>query len=94
MFDHPLLVAAKLAVLVLGAGVSGLSFLAWRRTGERLMAILATAFLLVAVGSFAEGVLFEFLGWTLFAVAIVQTLFVLAGLSLVAVVLRPRRVRR
>ncbi len=93
MFDHPLLVATKLAVLVLGAGVAGLSFLAWRRTGERMMAFLTVAFALVAFGSFAEGVLFEFWGWNLFAVSIVETLFVLAGLSMLAVALRPRGVR-
>ena len=90
MFEHQVLVAAKLAVLLLGAGVAGLSFLAWRRTGERMMAFLTIAFALVALGSFAEGILFEFMGWNLFAVSIVETLFVLAGLSMLAVVLRPR----
>jgi hypothetical protein len=94
MFDHPLLVAAKLAVLILGAGVAGLSFLAWRRTGDRLMAFLTAAFAFIALGSFAEGVLFEFWGLSLFTVSIVETLFVLTGLSMLAVVLRPRGVRR
>lgn len=93
MFDHPLLVAAKVAVLLLGASVAGLSFLAWRRTGERLMAFLTIAFAFIAFGSFAGGVLFEFWGWNLFSVTIVETLFVLGGLSMLAVVLRPRGVR-
>lgn len=94
MFEHPLLVAAKIAVLLLGAGVAGLSLLAWRRTGERLMAFLTLAFGFIAIGSFAEGILFEFWGLSLFTVTAVQTLFLLAGFSLLAVVLRPRGVER
>lgn len=89
-FEHVGLVAAKVIVLALGAAVAGLAFLAWRRTGKRLMLFIAVAFSLIAFGSFAGGMLFEFFGWSLFAVAAVETLFVLCGLLMLVVLLRPR----
>jgi hypothetical protein len=92
-FDHPLLVGAKVAVLVLGASVAGVSFFAWRRTGRRFMLYLAAAFALIALGSFAEGIAFEFLGWDLFAASALETLLVLGGLSLLTVLLRRREVQ-
>jgi hypothetical protein len=92
MFEHPVLVAAKVAVLVLGASVAAVSFRGYRRTGRRLMLYLAVAFGLIALGSFTEGVAFEFLGWDLGAASGVETVIVLCGLSLLAVVLRPRGV--
>jgi heme A synthase len=92
VFDHPVLVIAKVTVLLLGSAVAGLAFLSWRRTKRRFMLYLAVAFGLVALGSFAGGVTFEFLAWDLFASSALETAFVLCGLGLLAVLLRPRKV--
>ena len=85
---HESLVAAKLAVLVLGASVAGVSFMAWRRTRDPLMLWVAVAFMVLALGSSAEGLLFELLNWDLLTVHTVESAAVLAGLLLLLWVLR------
>lgn len=92
-FEHVLLAGAKTVVLALGLTVSAWSFLAYRRTGDRLMFGLAVAFAFVATGSFLEGFLFEILGWDLLTVHLVESVFVFAGLGTIAFLLRPRGVR-
>jgi hypothetical protein len=93
MVDHPYLVAAKVTVLLLGAAIALLSYLAHRRNGGSLMLALSIGFALIALGSFLEGLLFELLGWDLPTVHLVESVFVLAGLATLAIVLRPRGVR-
>lgn len=93
MVDHPYLVAAKVTVLLLGTAIASLAFLAHRRNGGSLMLALSVGFALIAIGSFLEGLLFEFLGWDLATVHLVESIFVLAGLLILAIVLRPRGVK-
>ncbi len=90
MVEHLLLVTARSGVLLLGSAIALLAFLAYRRTGERLMLFLSIGFLFVAVGSFAEGLLFEILALDLATAHIVESAFVLAGLATLALLLRPR----
>ncbi len=90
MVEHLLLVTVKSVVLLLGSAIALLAFLAYRRTGERLMLFLFIGFLFVAAGSFAEGLLFEVLALDLATVHIVESVFVLAGLGTLALLLRPR----
>ncbi len=90
MVEHLLLVTARSGVLLLGSAIALLAFLAYRRTGERLMLFLFIGFLFVAAGSFAEGLLFEALALDLATVHIVESVFVLAGLGTLALLLRPR----
>jgi len=92
--EHFVLVAGKIAVLVLGSAITALALLAFRRTGQRLMLYLGLGFGLVTVGSTVEGVLFESLGWDLAAVHVLESLFVLGGLGWIAALLRPRRFAR
>lgn len=87
--EHVLLVTGKLVVLGLGLAIAALAFVGHRRTGSPLMLLLATAFGLIALGSFVEGLLFEVLGWPLLTVHLVESAFVLAGLAALAVLLRP-----
>jgi len=89
--DHLLLVLAKTAVLVLGVAIAALAVLAYRQTRDRSMLYLGVGFASIAFGSFIEGVLFELLDWNLMTVQIVESGFVLAGLAVLAVTLRPRR---
>jgi len=89
--DHLLLVLAKTAVLVLGVAIAGLAVLAYRQTRDRSMLYLSVGFTFIAFGSFIEGLLFELLDWNLMTVHVVESGFVLAGLAVLAVTLRPRR---
>jgi len=54
-FEHLFLAAAKVVVLLLGMTIAALAFLAYRRSGERLMLGLSVGFALMAIGSFLEG---------------------------------------
>ncbi len=88
---HESLVIAKLVVLALGLAISSVAFLSWRRTHEPLMLWVSVAFAVLAVGSSAEGILFEVLGWDLLTVRTFESVALLSGLVLLLVVLRPRK---
>ncbi len=90
---HIPLVVAKVIVLSLGTAVAGLAFLASRRNRDPLMLLLAIGFALVAIGSFLEAILIEFLAWDVLTVHLIESGFVLAGLSTIAILLRPRMVK-
>ncbi|HLE53729.1 MAG TPA: hypothetical protein VI999_00615 [Thermoplasmata archaeon] len=92
-FEHLFLAAAKVVVLLLGMTIAALAFLAYRRSGERLMLGLSVGFALMAIGSFLEGVLFEILSWDLMTVRFIESVFVFAGLGTIAFLLRPRKVK-
>lgn len=92
-FEHLFLAAAKVVVLLLGMTIAALAFLAYRRSGERLMLGLSVGFALMAIGSFLEGILFEILSWDLMTVRFIESVFVFAGLATIALLLRPRKVR-
>ncbi len=92
-FEHLLLAAAKIVVLVLGMAIAALAFLAYRRHRAPLMLGLSVGFGLAALGSFLEGFLFEILAWDLQTVHLIESAFVLAGLGTIAFLLRPREVR-
>jgi len=92
--DHFLLVAGKVAVLVLGSTIAAITFLARRRTGSPLMGRLGIGFTLIAAGSLLEGFFFEVLGWDLLTVHLIESAFVFTGLLILAILLRPRTVRR
>lgn len=87
---HLPFVAAKVVVLGLGIAIAALAFLAARRNRDRLMLFLGVAFTLLAIGSFLEAFLFELLGWDVLTVHMIESIFVLAGLGAIAVLLRPR----
>ena len=92
--EHFLLMAGKTAVLLLGSTIAAITFLARRRTGSPLMVRLGVGFTFIATGSFLEGLLFEVLGWELLTAHLIESAFVFAGLVILAVLLRPRTVRR
>ncbi len=47
----------------------------------------------MAIGSFLEAILIEFLAWDVLTVHLIESGFVLAGLSTIAILLRPRMVK-
>lgn len=89
--EHELLVAGKLLVLSLGSTIAALAFVAHRRNRSRFMLLIGAAFALTALGSFVEGLLFEVLAWDLRTAHLVESAFLLAGLGMIAALLRPRR---
>ncbi|MFQ5919765.1 MAG: hypothetical protein ACE5I4_06960 [Thermoplasmata archaeon] len=88
-----LLVGARVILLLLGTAIALLALLAYRRTRKRLMGYLFVGFVLIALGSFWEGFLFQILRWDLLTVHLVESAFVLTGLLVLAAALRPRRFR-
>jgi heme/copper-type cytochrome/quinol oxidase subunit 3 len=80
----------KTLILVVGGVVTYLAFSAYRRTYDRSLGFLAVGFALIVVGVLLAGFTFELLGVGLGVGILVESLFVLAGLSIIAYSLRVR----
>lgn len=78
----------KTLILVVGGAVTYLAYSAYRRTGDGSLRLLAVGFALVGVGVLLGGFTFEILGVSLGVGILVESLFVLAGLSVIAYSLR------
>jgi hypothetical protein len=78
--EHLLLVFLKLVVVGLGSAIVLVSYGAYRRTGSTMMRLVSIGFVVVTLGSLVEGILFEFFGYGLLEVHIVESTTVLAGL--------------
>jgi hypothetical protein len=87
-FQTLVLSVVRLAVFLLGASVSWVSYKAYRRTGERFLRDATFGFAIITVGVFIEGVLFNFLALDLTTVHIVESLAVGLGLLVLHVSLR------
>lgn len=81
MVDESTAVLALVRTVVLGMGLSiaYLSFKAYGRTGSRYLRDASIGFAIVAFGIFLEGVLFEFVGWDLVMVHIVNSIVIAIG---------------
>jgi heme/copper-type cytochrome/quinol oxidase subunit 3 len=80
----------KTLILVTGGVVTYLAFSAYRRTYDRSLGFLAVGFALIVVGVLLAGVTFELLNVTLGVGVLLESLFVLLGLSIIALSLRVR----
>jgi heme/copper-type cytochrome/quinol oxidase subunit 3 len=80
----------KTLILVIGGVVTYLAFSAYRRTYDRSLGFLAVGFALIVVGVLLAGVTFELLNVTLGVGILIESLFVLLGLSIIALSLRVR----
>ena len=78
----------KTLILIVGGAVTYLAFRAYRRTSDRSLGLLATGFGFIVVGVFLAGLTFELLGVTLGLGVLIESLFVLVGLSVIAYSLR------
>ena len=78
------------SLLVVGGVVTYLAFSAYRRTFDRSLGFLAVGFSLIVVGVLLAGVTFELLDVALGVGILLESLFVLAGLSIIAYSLRVR----
>jgi heme/copper-type cytochrome/quinol oxidase subunit 3 len=80
----------KTLILVVGGVVTYLAVSAYRRTYDRALGFLAVGFGLIVVGVLLAGLTFELLDVTLGTGILVESLFVLLGLSIIAYSLRVR----
>lgn len=80
----------KTLILIIGGVVTYLAFSAYRRTYDRSLGFLAVGFGLIVIGVLLAGVTFELLNVTFGVGILIESLFVLAGLSIIALSLRVR----
>lgn len=78
----------KTLILVTGGVVTYLAYSAYRRTGDSSLRLLAFGFALVGVGVLLAGFTFELLNVGLGVGILLESLFVLAGLVVIAYSLR------
>ena len=90
-FEVQLAIAiVKTFILLVGGVVTYLAFSAYRRTYDRSLAFLAVGFALIVVGVLLAGFTFELLNIALGVGVLVESLFVLFGLGIIAYSLRVR----
>lgn len=78
--EYFILVFFKLLILGLGSATVYATYGASRRMESKMMLWISIGFGLLTLGSVVEGILFEFLKYSLLEVHIVESLVVLAGL--------------
>ncbi len=69
----------KLVIVLLGTVLVYLGLKGYRRTRSKDMIFLSIGFALITAGSVAAGILFEFLGFELVDVSIVEAVMVIVG---------------
>jgi hypothetical protein len=85
MVVHLVLVSVRLAVVVAGLALAYLSYRGYRRKGSNSGSLLAlsVAFILIVLGAVVEGILYEFMGYSLTLVHTVESAITAAGLAVV-----------
>jgi len=79
MLDISILRALKLVIVLLGIVLVYLGIKGYRRRGGKDMIFLSLGFGLITAGSVAAGILFEFLGFPLTDVSIIEAIMVIIG---------------
>lgn len=80
----------KTLIIVIGGVVTYLAVSAYQRTYDRSLGFLAVGFALIVIGVGLAGVTFEVLAVPLGVGVLIESLFVLFGLSIIALSLRVR----
>lgn len=83
-----LIAVVKTLILIIGGVVTYLAFSAYRRTSDRSLGFLALGFGFIVIGVLLAGVTFEVLNVAFGIGILVESLFVLFGLSVIALSLR------
>jgi len=87
-FEYMFLVLSRVLALFLGLSIVLLSYVAYARMRSRMMLYISVGFGLVTLGTLIEGLLFEFLGYSLEQVHMVQLAITLTGLLTLLYALR------
>ena len=74
--------ALKLLIVILGTVLVYLGVKGYQRNRSKDMVFLSLGFALITAGSVAAGILFEFLGFQLIDVSIVEAIMVVIGFGL------------
>jgi len=82
-FELLLLRALKTLIGVLGLLLAYLSLKAYRKSKSKNMLFLSIGFGIITVGSILAGLSFEFLGFSLLQVNIVESLMILVGFIMI-----------
>jgi len=82
--DYTFLVIGKTMTLIFGLLISALSFLSYRRHKDRLMLEISIGFLFISIGSFIEGVMYEILGLNIYLDHLIESIFILIGMIIIA----------
>ena len=82
MLDISVLRALKLLIVLLGTVLVYLGIKGYRRNRSKDMIFLSLGFGLITAGSVAAGILFEFLGFQLIDVSIVESVMVIVGFGM------------
>lgn len=82
------LAIVKTLILIIGGLVAYLAHRAYRRTGTESLRLLSYGFSLVVFGVLLAGVTFELIGVSLRVGILIESLFVLFGMSIIAYSLR------
>ena len=88
--DQELLVLRilKIIVAVLGGILVYYSAIGYRKRRERLMMLMALGFGLITIASLSAGIFFEFAGFSLIQVSIVEALLIAIGFSIIVYSIR------
>jgi len=82
VLDIFVLRALKLLIVILGTVLVYLGVKGYQRNRSKDMVFLSLGFALITAGSVAAGILFEFLGFQLIDVSIVEAIMVVIGFGL------------
>ena len=74
----------KLLILLIGAVIAYFAYKAYRRTHDRAFGMLAVGFGILTLGAFLGGAAHQLLGVGLVEGVLVESVFVLMGLTLIA----------
>ncbi|MEE9236207.1 MAG: hypothetical protein V3U52_00235 [Thermoplasmata archaeon] len=77
------LIAVRVTILMVGSLLTLFALNRYYRSGSRDTLLLSVGFGFIAFGALMEGLLFEFLGWSLVAVHTLEAGFSVLGLSAV-----------
>jgi len=82
MADITILRVLKLIIVLLGTVLVYLGIKGYKRHRSKDMIFLSFGFALITAGSVAAGILFEFLGYQLVDVSVVESIMVIVGFVL------------
>lgn len=92
MVEHLALIGVRLAIVAAGLALAYLSFRAYRKSsGTGPLLALSAAFTLITVGAVIEGVLFEFVGYSLTQVHAIESAVTAIGLAIVLYAIQSTR---
>jgi hypothetical protein len=79
-YEHLFLVSIKLIILFLGAFISLISYLAYRKTGQKIMLFISIGFGTYSLGTLVEGLMYEYIFRDYLPAHLIESLIALIGL--------------